>query len=69
MDIELPGITKPKICNSGKQKMECRNFSFIAYGYSSNINLLQLATFYNGVANGGKMLKPLFIDKIMKDGK
>ncbi|WP_299176505.1 penicillin-binding transpeptidase domain-containing protein [uncultured Chryseobacterium sp.] len=69
MDIELPGITKPKIVTPDNKRWNAATLASIAYGYSSNINLLQLTTFYNGVANGGKMLKPLFIDKIMKDGK
>lgn len=68
MDIELPGITKPKIVTPENKRWNAATLASIAYGYSSNINLLQLTTFYNGVANGGKMLKPLFIDKIMKDG-
>lgn len=69
MDIELPGITKPKIVTPENKRWNAATLASISYGYSSNINLLQLTTFYNGVANGGKMLKPLFIDKIMKDGK
>lgn len=69
MDIELPGITKPRIVTPESKRWNAATLASIAYGYSSNINLLQLTTFYNGVANGGKMLKPLFIDKIMKDGK
>jgi len=69
MDIELPGITKPKILTPESKRWNAATLASIAYGYSTNINLLQLTTFYNGVANKGKMLKPLFIDKIMKDGK
>lgn len=69
MDIELPGITKPKIVTPENKRWNAATLASIAYGYSTNINLLQLTTFYNGVANGGKMLKPIFIDKIMKDGK
>lgn len=69
MDIELPGITKPKILTPENKRWNAATLASISYGYSSNINLLQLTTFYNAVANGGKMLKPLFIDKIMKDGK
>lgn len=69
MDIELPGITKPKILTPENKRWNAATLASISFGYSSNVNLLQLATFYNGVANGGKMLKPLFIDKIMKDGK
>lgn len=69
MDIELPGITKPRIVTPESKRWNAATLASIAYGYSTNINLLQLTTFYNGIANNGKMLKPLFIDKIMKDGK
>ncbi len=69
MDIELPGITKPKFVTPESKKWNAGALASISFGYASNINLLQLATFYNGLANGGKMVKPLFIDKIMKDGK
>ena len=69
MQIELPGITKPKILTPKSKRWNAATLASIAYGYSSNINLLQLTTFYNGIANKGKMLKPLFIDKIMKDGQ
>lgn len=69
MDIELPGITKPKIVTPDNKRWNAATLASISYGYSTNINLLQLTTFYNGVANKGRMVKPLFIDKIMKDGK
>lgn len=69
MDIELPGITKPKIVTPDNKRWNAATLASISYGYSTNINLLQLTTFYNGIANHGKMLKPLFIDKIMQDGK
>lgn len=69
MEIELPGITKPKIVTPENKRWNAATLASISYGYSTNINLLQLTTFYNGIANGGKMLKPLFIDKIMKDGE
>lgn len=69
MDIELPGITKPFIYTPENKRWNAATLASISYGYSTNFNLLQLTTFYNGVANKGKMLKPLFIEKIMKDGK
>lgn len=68
MDIELPGISKPFIVTPENKRWNPATLASLAYGYSSNLSILQLATLYNGVANGGKMLKPLFIDKIMKDG-
>ena len=69
MDIELPGISKPFIYTPEHKKWNKATLASISYGYSSNLSLVQLATFYNGIANNGQMLKPLFIDKIMKDGK
>ncbi len=69
MDIELPGITKPFVVTPENKRWNAATLASLSYGYSSRFNLLQLTTFYNGIANNGKMLKPLFIDKIMKDGQ
>ncbi|MGZ5272821.1 MAG: penicillin-binding transpeptidase domain-containing protein [Kaistella sp.] len=69
MEIELPGITKPFIVTPENKRWNAATLASLSYGYSSRFNLLQLTTFYNGIANNGKMLKPLFIDKIMKDGQ
>ncbi|TXF75970.1 penicillin-binding transpeptidase domain-containing protein [Chryseobacterium sp.] len=69
LDIELPGASKPYIVTPEETRWNAATLASLAYGYSSRFNLLQLTTFYNGVANKGKMLKPLFIDKIMKDGQ
>ncbi len=68
MDVELPGVTKPFIVTPENKRWNAATLASLAYGYSSRFNLLQLTTFYNGIANNGVMLKPLFIDKIMKDG-
>ncbi|MEC5158723.1 penicillin-binding transpeptidase domain-containing protein [Chryseobacterium sp. MP_3.2] len=68
MDVELPGVTKPFIVTPENKRWNAATLASLAYGYSSRFNLLQLTTFYNGIANRGVMLKPLFIDKIMKDG-
>ncbi len=68
LDIELPGVTKPYIVTPTDKRWNAATLASLAYGYSSRFNLLQLTTFYNGIANKGKMLKPLFIEKIMKDG-
>lgn len=69
MDIELPGIATPQIVTPENKRWNKATLASLAYGYSSAFPLLQLTTFYNGVANKGTMLKPLFIDKIMKDGQ
>ncbi|WP_226063642.1 penicillin-binding transpeptidase domain-containing protein [Kaistella polysaccharea] len=69
MDIELPGITKPRIITPKSKTWSPGALASISFGYATNINLLQLTTFYNGIANKGKMVEPLFIEKILKDGR
>lgn len=69
MDIELPGIASPQIVTPENKRWNKATLASLAYGYSSAFPLLQLTTFYNGIANKGTMLKPLFIEKIMKDGQ
>lgn len=69
LHIELPGVTRPFIVTPENKRWNKATLASLGYGYSVSINLLQLATFYNGIANKGKMVKPLFIEKIVKSGK
>lgn len=69
LDIELPGVTRPSIVTPENKRWNKATLASLGYGYSVSLNLLQLATFYNGIANKGKMVKPLFIEKIVKSGK
>lgn len=45
------------------------DFLNFCYGYSTTTTPMQLATFYNALANGGKMVKPLFCRAIVADGE
>ena len=45
-----------------------RDFLNLSYGYSATVSPLQLVTFYNALANGGRMVKPLFC-RAVKDEK
>jgi cell division protein FtsI (penicillin-binding protein 3) len=40
----------------------------MSYGYESKMTPLQMLTFYNAVANGGKMMKPYFVREIQNKG-
>ena len=46
-----------------------RNFLNFAYGYNSNLTALQMLTFYNALAAGGRMVKPLFCRAIGREGR
>lgn len=41
-----------------------RDFLNLSYGYSATVTPLQLITFYNALAGGGRMVKPLFCREI-----
>ena len=41
----------------------------LAYGYIIELTPIHTLTFYNGVANGGKMVAPRFVDRIERNGK
>ncbi|MBQ7984258.1 MAG: transpeptidase family protein [Bacteroidales bacterium] len=62
IDIHEP---MPKI-GTGKYTDDLLRMSF---GYVTMMTPLQLLTFYNGIANGGKVMKPMFVRSVMKDGK
>lgn len=56
---------KPKI-GSSENPTDLLRMSF---GYVSRMTPLQILTFYNAIANKGVMLKPQFVQSILKDGK
>ncbi len=41
-----------------------RNFLNFCFGYSTTVSPIQLLTFYNAIAGGGRMVKPLFCKQI-----
>ena len=40
----------------------------ISYGYATQMTPLQMLTFYNAIANNGKMVKPQFVTEVLRDG-
>ena len=60
-DIE---VLEPKT-RTGKLNSD-RDFLNLSYGYSATVTPLQLITFYNALANGGRMVKPLFCREIIE---
>lgn len=56
---------KPKI-GSSENPTDLLRMSF---GYVSRMTPLQILTFYNAIANKGVMVKPQFVQLVVKDGK
>lgn len=69
LGIDIPGEAKPIMHTPDSKSWSSVTLPVMAYGYGVNITPIQLVTFYNAIANNGKMLKPLFMDKISKKGE
>lgn len=41
----------------------------LSFGYVTAMTPLQMLTFYNGIANGGKVMKPMFVSEVLQNGQ
>jgi cell division protein FtsI (penicillin-binding protein 3) len=64
IDYIIPGAHQARITIPN----DTVTISRMAYGYSVELSPLQILTFYNGIANDGKMISPILVTEI-KDGK
>ncbi|MCC8424133.1 penicillin-binding protein [Mucilaginibacter sp. UR6-11] len=67
--LQIPGEGLPLIKNpSSKSWNKLQSVAQMAYGYESKLSPLQMLTFYNSVANNGKMIAPIFVREIRSMG-
>lgn len=70
-DLELPGAGKPNVRRPNKNKSNWSNTAlpWMSIGYETQIPPIYTLTFYNAIANNGRMVKPRFVKAEMKDGE
>jgi cell division protein FtsI (penicillin-binding protein 3) len=68
LDIQLKGEGSPVIRYPGDKLWSGISLPMMAHGYEVQLTPLQVLTFYNGVANNGRMMKPRFVTAIMRNG-
>jgi len=67
--IQIQGEGKPRVKNTRSEDWnKIQSLWQIAYGYESKLTPLQMLTFYNSVANNGKLIAPLFVREIRRMG-
>lgn len=67
--LQIPGEGRPRIKNTHSVDWnKLQSLYQIAYGYESKLTPLQMLTFYNSVANNGKMIAPIFVREIRRMG-
>jgi len=69
LGIAIKGEGKPEIRYPGDKYWSGISLAMIAHGYEIRITPLQTLTFYNAIANNGKMVKPRFVKEIRYHGK
>lgn len=76
-DLRLPlvGYNKPVIRMPKKNKRgQWLNWSktalpWMSIGYETQVAPINTVTFYNAIANNGKMMRPRFVNKVVKNGE
>lgn len=70
-EIEIDGEPRPIIKKpvADKKTWYGTTIPWMAHGYELSMTPLQLLTFYNAVANNGKMMKPYLVSEIRNEDK
>ncbi|MCD4747175.1 MAG: transpeptidase family protein [Bacteroidales bacterium] len=69
LNIEIHGEGKPVIKNTDYESWSKVSLPFMSIGYEIRMTPLQLLTFYNAIANNGRLVKPIFVKEIQVAGK
>jgi len=68
LDIPGYGISKIRHPKESPKTWSKSSLPWLSFGYEANISPIHTLTFYNAIANGGTMVKPMFVKEI-RDAK
>jgi cell division protein FtsI (penicillin-binding protein 3) len=68
LELQLKGEGEPLIRYPGDKLWSGLSLPMMSHGYEVQLTPLQILTFYNAVANDGKMMRPLFVSAITRNG-
>ena len=67
--IDITGERWPIIHRPGTKYWDANTLPWMAFGYNLEVTPLQTATFYNAVANDGKMMRPYLLNAVKDEGE
>ena len=67
-DFDLDGMLTPTIPSPESRYWTNTDLGSIGFGYSTSETPMHILTFYNAIANKGRMMKPYLVEDIEKDG-
>jgi cell division protein FtsI (penicillin-binding protein 3) len=68
LNIQLKGEGTPLIRYPGDKLWSGLSLPMMSHGYEVQMTPLQILTFYNAVANDGRMMRPRFVTAILRNG-
>lgn len=68
-DFDIDGLATPVVRKPKDEGWSPIDLPLIAMGYSVNVTPLHIITFYNAIANNGKMMKPYMVESLERNGE
>jgi cell division protein FtsI (penicillin-binding protein 3) len=69
LNLSIPGEGPPHIKSTKDKDWYGTTLAWMSIGYELRMTPMQMLTFYNAIANNGKMVKPKFVKEIRRHGK
>lgn len=67
--IDLKGEQNPYIKTVNEKSWSRVSLPWMSFGYEVSLTPLQIACFYNTIANNGKMMKPYLVNQVKKNNR
>ncbi len=71
LHLEIPGAGRARIRRPDDEKRPWSKTTlpWMSFGYETQIPPIYTLAFYNAIANGGKMIRPIFVKEIIRRGE
>ncbi|GHV01610.1 penicillin-binding protein [Bacteroidia bacterium] len=69
LELQIPGEPDPVMWRPGDRSWSGMTLTMMSYGYAIRITPLHTLAFYNAVANGGRMMRPLLVRELRQYGQ
>lgn len=69
LELEIPGAGRARIRGPKDQGWSKTSLPWMSFGYETQIPPIYTLAFYNAIANDGKMIRPIFVKEICRNGE
>jgi cell division protein FtsI (penicillin-binding protein 3) len=69
LGLQIKGEGEPLIRYPGDKMWSGLSLPMMSHGYEVELTPIQILAFYNAVANDGRMMRPMFVNAVMRNGR